>query len=101
MLFRSDIRFRGGKVQVSVSQTGVPAGNERPATIDHTVDLTLRNPRVDYPRTFSVLKDRLVAQGRIRHYDAEADARRVAPGQTIVPWRAGACAGNASGVNPE
>ncbi|MBE0657536.1 MAG: hypothetical protein IH602_07585 [Bryobacteraceae bacterium] len=97
----TDIRLRDGRIQVSVSQTGAPTGNERPATIIHSADLTLRNLRVDYPRTFSALKDRLVAQGRIRRYDTEADARRVTSEHTIVPWRAGACAGTASAVNPE
>jgi len=99
--FPTDIRLREGRIQVSVSQTGAPTGNERPVTIIHSADLTLRNLGVDYAPTFWALKDRLVTQGRIRSYDTEADARRVASEQVIVPWRAGACPGTASGANLE
>ncbi|MBA3974210.1 MAG: hypothetical protein C0504_08345 [Candidatus Solibacter sp.] len=88
-----DIRIRGGRVHVSVSQSGPPAGAERTAIIYYSVDLSLRDPRVDYARTFPALKERLVNQGRVKRYDTEADARRVEAVQVVVPWREESCAG--------
>lgn len=89
----TDVRIREGRVQVSVSQSGAQEGNEGAAIIHHSADLTLRNFGMYYARTFLALKERLAAQSRVRRYDAEADARRVAEAEVITPWRPGACAG--------
>jgi hypothetical protein len=99
--FPTDIRLRDDRIQVSVSQTGVPTGNERPATINHSVNLMLRDLRVNYATTFFALKDRLVKQGRVTRYDTEADAARVASEQIVVPWRSDACAGPARTATAE
>ena len=31
-------------------------------------------------------------QGKVKRYDTEADATRVAEAEAVVPWQAGACA---------
>jgi hypothetical protein len=89
----ADVRIRDGRVQVSVSQNGTPRGNERAAIVHHSADLMLRNFTVSYAQTFSALWDLLVGQGHLKRYDTEADARRVAAAEAVVPWQAGACAG--------
>lgn len=98
--YPTDIRLRDGRIQVSVSQTGTPSGNQRPATINHSTSLMLLDPRVEYGPTFAAMTGRLVNQGRIRRYDTAADAARLASVQVVLPFRSSACAATASRVKP-